>query len=227
LKTLKRKMVKIALSSLLVALLLPLTLALLFTAKPAGAAWGGASFTLTVDVSPSGNGNIKINENTLSTYPLTSTFASGTKLQLEALPAPGYSFTNWSGALSGSDNPATITIDCTKSVTANFGHTLTMQVSGNGSSTPTAGAHGYDEGTVVTITATPEDGWRFDSWSGGVAEPKSSNTTVTMSSDKTITANFSKTTAIQGNWPLIGGIIGGLVVVGVLVVLLVHRQRAF
>ena len=34
---------------------------------------------------------------------------------------------------------------------------LTMAVSGNGTTSPAVGVHTYIEGTVVNITATPED----------------------------------------------------------------------
>jgi len=65
-----------------------------------------------------------------------------------------------------------------------------MAVNGNGSITPPVGSHTYDAGSVVDISATADSGWRFDHWSGNVADPSSSSTTVTMDSDKTVTAYF-------------------------------------
>ena len=47
-------------------------------------------------------------------------FDSGTTVQLEAVPSQGYYFTGWSGDLSGDTNPAQITIDKPKNVTATF-----------------------------------------------------------------------------------------------------------
>lgn len=44
----------------------------------------------------------------------------GETVTLEAVPNARYSFTNWSGDLSGSSNPATIVMDADKSVTAGF-----------------------------------------------------------------------------------------------------------
>jgi hypothetical protein len=84
-------------------------------------------------------------------------------------------------------------MDSDKTVTANFSqisYTLSMEVDGNGSTTPAVGDHTYLDGTVVNITATPDSGWEFDSWSGDVADPDDATTTVTMDSDKTVTANF-------------------------------------
>ena len=48
------------------------------------------------------------------------TYSPGTDVQLTAVPAAGWSFSGWSGGLSGSTNPATITMDGNKTVTATF-----------------------------------------------------------------------------------------------------------
>jgi len=52
--------------------------------------------------------------------PAGGTYASGTLVTLTAVANSGYTFNNWSGALSGSTNPSVITMDNNKSVTANF-----------------------------------------------------------------------------------------------------------
>ena len=71
-------------------------------------------------------------------------------------------------------------------------HNLTMAVSpsGTGSTSPAVGVHAYVEGTVVNISAIPNSGYQFDHWTGDVADPDSASTTVTMNSDKTVTAYF-------------------------------------
>lgn len=73
-------------------------------------------------------------------------------------------------------------------------YTLTMAVSpeGGGTITPTVGTHDYDEDTEVTITATAESGYKFDSWTGDVADTSATTTTVTMDADQTVTANFTE-----------------------------------
>ena len=48
------------------------------------------------------------------------TFASGTNVTVTAVPDSGYKFTGWEGDLSGTTNPASITVDAVKSITANF-----------------------------------------------------------------------------------------------------------
>ena len=71
-------------------------------------------------------------------------------------------------------------------------YTLTLTVDGNGSTTPSEGSHAYDAGTVLDIGTTPASGWRFDRWSSNVADRSSSSTTVTIDSDKTVTAYFTQ-----------------------------------
>ena len=73
-----------------------------------------------MDVSPSGGGTVQIDENALTSYPVTLTFSSGSYVQLEAVPADGFEFDSWTGDLSGTVNPTTIVIDCNKKITAHF-----------------------------------------------------------------------------------------------------------
>ena len=179
-----------------------------------------------MDVSPGNSGVIQINQSASSSYPFTSTSSSGEAVSLEAVPAPGYRFDNWNGDLAGTNNPTTLVISCNKKITANFSrimHNLAVQVIGSGSTTPAGGNHSYGEGTVVDITATPDSGWQFDSWTGAVADVDSANTTVTIDSDKTVSANFSQ---VKPGWWLISGIIAGVIIIGVIVWWAVRSRMA-
>ena len=50
----------------------------------------------------------------------------------------------------------------------------------------------YNPGATAIITATPSTGYSFDHWSGnGTADPDSAETTVEMSEDRNLVANFS------------------------------------
>jgi len=62
-------------------------------------------------------------------------------------------------------------------------YTLTVQVIGNGSTTPAVGDHLYAPGTVVDTSDAADSGWQFDGWS---------ETAITMDSDKTVTATFTE-----------------------------------
>ena len=140
------------------------------------------------------------------------TYDKNTVVTLTATPDAGWLFDRWSGDVTGSANPTTITMNANKSVTAHFvqappqQYTLTMAVDGNGSTTPAVGDHTYDEGAVVPLTATPDAGWVFDRWSGDVTG-STNPTTITMSTNKSVTAHFLQapptqyalTVAVVGN----------------------------
>jgi pectate lyase len=151
---------------------------------PSGA--GTQTFTLSTNVSGSG---------TVTRSPNAAAYAAGTVVTLTATPANGFQFAGWSGDLTGSSNPATITMSANRTVTATFApvtggpFTLTTSVVGQGTITRSPNATSYAAGTVVTLTANAGNGFRFDHWSGAVAG-SANPTTVTMSADRTVTATF-------------------------------------
>jgi uncharacterized repeat protein (TIGR02543 family) len=148
---------------------------------------GGTQFTLTTNVTPAGSGTIS---------PSGGTYNSGTQVQLTATPSAGWVFDHWSGDLSGSTNPETITMNSNKSVTANFVQqsgqfTLTTNTVGSGTVSLDPPGGTYNSGQVVTVTANASAGWTFSGWSGdlsGSANPE----TVAMNSNKNVTATFTQ-----------------------------------
>jgi uncharacterized repeat protein (TIGR02543 family) len=68
----------------------------------------------------SSGGKIKVNDVVQAINPSTHSFDTGTTVIVEAVPSFGYTFEGWTGDLSGTTNPATIAIDCNKSITATF-----------------------------------------------------------------------------------------------------------
>jgi Leucine-rich repeat (LRR) protein len=72
-------------------------------------------------------------------------------------------------------------------------YTLTIGVYGSGITTPGVGTHTYTSGTVVSITATATGSGIFSNWIGDVGNPYASITTVTMNTDKSVTASFWST----------------------------------
>ncbi|MBZ0267176.1 choice-of-anchor D domain-containing protein, partial [bacterium] len=73
---------------------------------------GGATYALTVTTV--GAGTVALN-------PSGGTYPAGTTVTLDAQPAAGWEFLDWNGDLSGSLDPATITMNGNRSVTAAFG----------------------------------------------------------------------------------------------------------
>jgi uncharacterized repeat protein (TIGR02543 family) len=116
-------------------------------------------------------------------------YDNGTSVQLFA-EAPGWSFTGWSGDLTGSDNPANITMDSDKDITATFTqdeYTLTVNKVGSGSVEQNPDQTTYHYGDEVTLSATPDPGWSFTGWSVNVVEDK-----VTILEDTQVTATFTQ-----------------------------------
>jgi hypothetical protein len=84
------------------------------TVTPTGSTTFTANFTtqylLTTGVSPAASGTV-----TAGAY-----YNSGTPVQLTATPAAYCAFSSWSGGLTGSANPASVTMSAPMTVTANF-----------------------------------------------------------------------------------------------------------
>jgi len=118
-------------------------------------------------------------------------------VNVSATADPGWWFVNWTGDLTGSTNPTTIIIDGDKNVTANFVEqfTLTMAVTGNGTTDPAPGNWTVLNGTQVAINATPDTGWHFVNWTTAdmseIANATAALTSVTVDQNKTVTANFA------------------------------------
>ena len=115
--------------------------------------------------------------------------------------ALGYSFSDWGGDVSSTDNPFIVNLDSDKHVVANFGevpvYTLTTTVKGEGKVSAKANGN-YNEGAEVTITAFPNWGYEFLNWEGdfsGTDNPL----TVVMDSSINLTAVFTSPDGIFNN----------------------------
>jgi uncharacterized repeat protein (TIGR02543 family) len=119
----------------------------------------------------------------------------GKEITIKPIPDANYRFSQWSGDVSQGhekDNPLTITMDSDKSITANFirQYTLTLTSGSGGTTDPIPGSYKYDTGTQVILTATVTSGYKFSGWSGD-ASGTTNPITITMDSNKSITANFT------------------------------------
>lgn len=81
----------------------------------------------TVSTTANGSGSIILN-------PSGGVYAEGTVVSITAQPATGWQFDSWSGDVSGTSNPVSITVDSDKNVTATFTETTT----GNPCDNPTS-----------------------------------------------------------------------------------------
>jgi len=76
-------------------------------------------YVLTVSVDPAGGGTVALDPSQ-SPYG----YLEGTQVTVTAVATDGYRFDHWSGALSGSENPATVTVSAAREVVASFSKLL-------------------------------------------------------------------------------------------------------
>ncbi len=119
---------------------------------------------LTVDWTPLNGGTVS---------PPTNAFEKGAIVSMVATPSGEYVFKQWSGNLSGTNNPAPITMDADKQVTGVFEkrqYPLTLTIEGSGTVKEEVIALAtqalYPSGTTVRLTAQPADKFEFGGWSG-------------------------------------------------------------
>jgi len=79
-----------------------------------------------------------------------------------------------------------------ESTTQTYALTTRVDPPGAGSISPSGGK--YESGIQITLTATPTSGYTFDYWAGS-ASGTSPTVTITMDSDKSLTAHFKSTTS--------------------------------
>ena len=137
---------------------------------------------------------------TVAKNPNLTVFDYGSVVQLTPTPSVGYTFSSWTGDATGSANPLSVTMNANKTITGNFtlnAYTLNV-TSTNGSVVKNPSQTTYNHGTSVQLTATANTGYTFTSWSGD-ASGSANPITVSMTSNKNITANY---TAVVGSFTL-------------------------
>ena len=147
------------------------------------------NYTLTVTAPSNG---------IITNSPTGTSFASGTVVTLNATPNSGYTFSGWTGALSGTTNPATLTMTGNETVSATFtqspvNYTLTVTAPSNGIITNSPTGTSFASGTVVTLNATPNSGYTFSGWTGALSGT-TNPVTLTMTGNETVSATFTPTT---------------------------------
>ncbi|MFY9151908.1 MAG: ice-binding family protein [Prolixibacteraceae bacterium] len=138
----------------------------------------------------------------------SGSFASGTSVTVTATPAPGYSFVNWTenGTIKSTDASYLFPLSASRNLVANFeAIAFSLNVTAlNGTVLKVPNTATYNSGASVVLTATPNSGYVFTSWSGdatGSANPL----TVTMNAAKNITANFTLSSGFALNVTALNG----------------------
>ena len=122
-----------------------------------------APYTLSTIVTGSGS---------ISPSPGTYQYASGTVVDVNAIPATGWMLSYWSlnGVNVGDASSYAVSMNADCTLTAVFVQQpsstvrLTINVSGSGNTNPAVGDHDYNMGSTVKVTAQPNINWSFNCW---------------------------------------------------------------
>jgi len=146
------------------------------------------AFTVSTSANPPEGGSVILN-------PPGPTYAPGTQVEVTAAVNNGYTFTGWSGGLSGTENPKTITVNGNLNIVANFGqaqYTFSATSAGNGAVDWTPKKDFYASGEQVTVTATADTGYAFNGWTGDVTS-NVNPLTIPIFGNTALVANFVAT----------------------------------
>ena len=133
--------------------------------------------------------------------PNFSEYTSGAVVSLSAEvdPAADAAFSHWTGDLSESVNPTSLTMSADKDVTAVFLEYFTLAVNAvNGTVSRSPDEDKYLDGVSVSLTATGNNGYLFKEWQvdlSGSSNPES----ITIDGNKTVTAVFDNAYSLTVN----------------------------
>lgn len=129
-------------------------------------------------------------------------YSENSSVTVEAIANPGYNFIDWTenGNVVSTDSEYTFTLTSNRDLQANFeaieyNVTLTADPTTGGT---TAGDGVFQEGSGVTVVATPENGFAFVNWTeNGNEVSTDANYTFNIQSDRNLVANFESTASIS------------------------------
>ncbi len=149
------------------------------------------TYTLTITSTSGG---------TTTPAPSIYTYPEDTLVTVTATAYTHYLFDHWEldSQSVGSDNPINVTMDANHTLHAVFTqitYTLTISVTGEGTTDPAEGSHFHVSGSTVPVSATADPGWNFDHW---ILDGEDAGSTipinVLMDSDHDLEAVFTQIT---------------------------------
>ncbi|WP_165849379.1 InlB B-repeat-containing protein [Candidatus Cryosericum septentrionale] len=144
------------------------------------------TYTLTVNVTGSSS---------IAKSPDQASYNHGASVQLTATPVTGWHFTGWSGSLTGSTNPATITMDANKTITATFAidmYTIVASADLAGNISPSGNVM-VNHGASQSFSITPSTGYHIQNVlvDGSSVGAVTSYTFTNLTENHTIAASFA------------------------------------
>ncbi len=143
--------------------------------------------TVSVIVTPKEAAQVNI-------QPQKEYYTYGDEVTISFTKNKGWDFLGWSGNLSGYDNPLSFIVKSDVEIIANFKlttHTLLVEINPEnaGFVIKEPDEEVYTYGTTIKLTAIPNEGFWFDSWSGDSAS-KDSTLNINIEGDIRLSANF-------------------------------------
>ena len=160
------------------------------------------SYTITAAVT--GNGQVTDASGVIKCpSACTNTVLGGTLVTLTARPASGTVLAGWDGPCKGTALICSFNLNSSATATATFKPLYTLSIGRSGKGTIVSDPAGiscntgktstcstkFMQGTVLTLTATPDAGSTWTGW-GGACSGTGLNCTVTMTKDTSVQANF-------------------------------------
>ena len=120
------------------------------------------------------------------------TVADGSTVTITATPAANYRFVKWSNGLTSATATITVTSDTTLVAEFEYVEPIMWTVTVSSSNREYGRASGsctVADGSTITITATPAEGYEFVRWSNGLTN---ATETITVTSDLRLVAQFAE-----------------------------------
>jgi len=137
-------------------------------------------------------------EGTVTLDPPGGRYPAGTVVTVTAVPEPGFAFAGWSGDVSGASNPARITMNGSKTVSASFVRAFSIHAAaGTGGSVNPAGTQSVAAGGSMTFRFVPGTGYRVAQVIvDGASVPAAQSYTFTnVSADHSLEVAFARDTS--------------------------------
>ena len=128
------------------------------------------------------------------------TFPHGSNAPIEAVANTGFTFSGWTGdgVVDANRSITTALMTEARSLTASFTQNIYSLSFASSTGGSLLGEGSFAHGSNAEITAVPDEGYSFNGWMGeGISDLNLSTTTVTMTTNRTVSATF-----IQNNYEL-------------------------